>query len=570
MSYLHPPSSLPPGAIVDSYRRDSGGVRQDQSTDQQLTELEAYCQTYNLVHRHHFVDEAKSGGSTAGRDDFNRMLDLYARPGQRPHGLLLWNYARFARDIDDAQFNKIRIRQWGIAIHSLNDSIPEGDHGRIIEFLIDVANEEKRKQTSIDAKRGLKDLVQKYRCVPGTPPRGFKREPFSIGMRRDKTAHIAHRWVPDPELIPRVQKAFAMKAARATLKQIHDETQLYNSLNSYQGYFENQLYIGTLRFADLTIENYCEPMIDPKTWDAVQRILRANSQHKNLTNPETHPRRQNGSYLLSGLVRCSRCGSPLWGMTSKQRNGSYYLRYACTRAKRRRDCDFKPIPAHVLEAEVIKRINAFFIDPGNLHELMELHQKQIAEPSSEGKAVVRDLQKQIGAVHRSIGNLVSAISESGHSKSMLNKLASLEAKDIDLRTHLNQVKTQAGTIKPALTQEKIMQLAQYMIAHLAGKDPSIVRQVLLAAIHQITVDRIGNCVHGVIQVKNSSGGTKKTSEENREMIVMESNRVTSKRVFTAELSMKFVPVSAEHLDVWRAGLCQLLKLLLQEDGGCRL
>jgi len=37
MSYLPPPSSFPPGSIVDSYRRDSGGMRQDQSTDQQLT-----------------------------------------------------------------------------------------------------------------------------------------------------------------------------------------------------------------------------------------------------------------------------------------------------------------------------------------------------------------------------------------------------------------------------------------------------------------------------------------------------------------------------------------------------
>ncbi len=37
MSYLPPPSSLPPGSIVDSYSRDSGGMRQDKSTDQQLT-----------------------------------------------------------------------------------------------------------------------------------------------------------------------------------------------------------------------------------------------------------------------------------------------------------------------------------------------------------------------------------------------------------------------------------------------------------------------------------------------------------------------------------------------------
>lgn len=63
MHSLPPPSTLPPGSIVDSYRRDSGGMRQGQSTDQQLTEIEAFCRQHNLVHRHRFVDEARSGGS---------------------------------------------------------------------------------------------------------------------------------------------------------------------------------------------------------------------------------------------------------------------------------------------------------------------------------------------------------------------------------------------------------------------------------------------------------------------------------------------------------------------------
>src|SRR5687768_15903918 len=64
MSYLPPPSTLPPGSIVDSYRRDSGGACQDQSTDQQLTQIQEFCNQHGLTLRNNFVDEAKSGGST--------------------------------------------------------------------------------------------------------------------------------------------------------------------------------------------------------------------------------------------------------------------------------------------------------------------------------------------------------------------------------------------------------------------------------------------------------------------------------------------------------------------------
>jgi len=208
MPHLPPPTTLPPGSIVDTYVRDSGGPRQDASTDQQLTEIQTYCQAHGLTLRNKFVDVAKSGGSTVTRDDFNKLIDITRRIEDRPQGILLWNYARFARDLDDAIYYKALLRNRNIIVHSLTDPIPEGQYGRIIEFFIDISNEEKRRQTSTDAKRGLRDLVLKHGCVPGTPPIGFKREPVTIGTRRDGSPHIANRWVPDPELTPRIKTAF--------------------------------------------------------------------------------------------------------------------------------------------------------------------------------------------------------------------------------------------------------------------------------------------------------------------------------------------------------------------------
>lgn len=492
MSYLPSPSSLPPGSIVDSYRRDSGGMRQDKSTDQQLAELEAYCKQYNLIHRHCFVDVAKSGKSTAGRDDFNRMIEAYEIPSNRPAGLLLWNYARFARDIDDAQFNKIRLRQWGITVHSLNDQIPEGDYGRVIEFLIDVSNEEKRKQTSIDARRGLWDLVNKYGCVPGTPPRGFKREPVNLGPRRDKTDHIAHRWVPDPEWIPRVQLAFQMKATGATHHEIHKATQLFGSLNTYGSFFENELYIGKLHFGENTVENYCEPIIDLTTWNTVQQIQSAHKNNQSVIAKNTlHPRRKSeaATYLLSGIAFCTRCNSPLWGMTSGQRDGSYYYRYACTRAKRRRDCDLQPIPARALEAEVIDELTHFFEHPDNLRDLLEASQQYTEGFAEQQKATAKEIQKKLGTIRRSIANITNALATRAGSKSLLAKHATLEAEEIELETDLQRVKTLTPTVPPRLTEEEIIHRSKNLVAQLQSKDQTTVRRVLLATIHLVKVDR---------------------------------------------------------------------------------
>jgi len=548
--YLPPPSTLPPGSIVDSYRRDSGGMRQDKSTDQQLTELEAYCKQYNLIHRHQFVDEAKSGKSTAGRDDFNRMIAEYEIPANRPAGLLLWNYARFARDIDDAQFNKIRLRQWGITVHSLNDQIPEGDYGRVIEFLIDVSNEEKRKQTSIDAKRGLWDLVNTYKCVPGTPPRGFKREPVNLGTRRDKTEHIAHRWVPDPDWIPRIKRAFQMKAEGATLQQIQNETHIYSSQNSYRTFFSNELYIGILHFGENTVKDYCNPIIDLSTWTAVQKLQSLHADRQNVTAKNNlHPRRKSESapYLLSGIAFCTRCGSPLWGMTSGQRDGSYYRRYACTRARRRRDCDLQPIPARALENEVIKSLTHFFENPNNLQDLLEVSQQFDAEFVTRQKTIAKEIQKELTTVRRSIANVTDAIAKlkNKQSKALLAKLESLEGEETDLETRVQKVNSQTPVATPPLTEEQILLMSQTLVANFHTQDLTTIRGNILATVHQVRVDRTKS--HGYCQITlKHRPRSSKTPEESGAIItastVLPSVGAQSKDMLFS-MSFYFIPAS---------------------------
>ena len=151
-----------------------------------------------------------------------------------------------------------------------------------------------------------------------------------------------------------------MRAAGASLNEIHKATALYNSLNSYTTFFSNRLYIGTLEFGDLVIENYCDPIIDRETWDAVQRRVQAHAAHRDLMDPgsRSHPRRAGSRYLLSGLAYCARCGSPLYGLTAPR-----YDRYACTRSHRRRDCDLRPIPRLVLEDAVINTLREYVLQP---------------------------------------------------------------------------------------------------------------------------------------------------------------------------------------------------------------
>jgi DNA invertase Pin-like site-specific DNA recombinase len=494
------------GSLVAAYFRDSGGDTQELSVPQQESAFRSWCTQNGLIPGAIFKDIAQPGSSAVGRSGFQDMMHHF-RSGQAPEaGLAIWSYSRFARDFSDSQFYRADLRRRGFIFFSLNDDIPDGSMGMLFEAIIDWKNEQFLVDLSRDTRRGLHDLVSKYGAVPGTPPRGFKRDPVIIGKHRDGKDRIAHRWIPDPDVVPLVLSAFKMRAAGQTIHEIHTTTRLYGSYNSYNTFFENKLYIGILEFGDLVIENYSDPIVDSQTWDAVQAKIRQFAHHKNLSgdgNPD-HPRRINSSYLLSGLVYCARCSSPLFGAPSKQRRkpdgtrNADYERYACARAYRRRDCDQGQFPKALLENAVLATLQDYVLCP----EVIQANQDQAQASRAD---MLRDLEHQrsglqnmLNGLRRRIANLAEAIAEAGHTRTLLEKLSALETEEIDLRARLAELDRQASQPDPAMTPGEISDTLSALHAVLERGSLQAHQQLLRSFIERITVDRDGNKILGSI------------------------------------------------------------------------
>src|SRR5208283_5249120 len=240
MSHISPPTTLPTGSKVWAYLRDSGGESQEQSTVQQRSEIEAYCKEYGLILVQVFEDIARSGGTSNGRIEFLDMIEKSNLP-EHAEGLLVWNYARFARDMDDSAFYRALLRKNGMIVHSLTDPIPVGEFSRVIESLIDYANEEKRHQNSRDVKRALAERVRAGYSSGGKPPRGYIARQEIIGTKRNGEPRIGSRWIVDPDLGPLATLAFRLRAEGRSLKEITKPTheRLYRDKNSWTTFFRN-------------------------------------------------------------------------------------------------------------------------------------------------------------------------------------------------------------------------------------------------------------------------------------------------------------------------------------------
>jgi hypothetical protein len=348
-----------------------------------------------------------------------------------------------------------------------------------LESIIDWKNEQVLSDLSRDVRRGLTNLVAAYGAVPGTPPVGFLRQPVEIGRRRDGSPHIAHRWIPDQDLAPTIRLAFELRAAKVPLQDIHQQTRLYKTVNCYSTFFSNRLYTGVLVYGGVEYPGYCEPIVDPITWQAAQVKQR-----------QIHPRRQNSAYLLSGLAHCARCGAPLAGLT---RRG--HMSYACTNQRPRRQCDLQPIPAHVLDQAVIDAVTDYALSPANLVAMRDAYidahtsrQAELDQRRGRLRANQRDLERQIERV-------TDAIAMHSASPALLDKLRRLELDAAGLQAELYTLDRQAAPAPldlPALI-DQAANLRQALAA-----DHATAQRVLRGLVNRISVDRHGREVTGLV------------------------------------------------------------------------
>jgi len=483
---------FPPGSLVCGYIRDSGGDTQELSAKQQENYMRKWCNDHGLVLTQVFID-ASSGTTTRGRDHFDELIN-YFQTDPPIAGLLIWRHNRFARNVPDAQYYKGDIRRRGYIIHSLMDNIPQGTFQYVIETLEDTYAQKKSEELSEDVQRGLHDNLLDFHTLGGFPPKGFKRQPVKISTHRDGKPHMSSKWVPDPELVPIIQKAWVMRAAGATYGQIKKATNLFRSINSFTTFFRNKLYIGTLVFGNTTIDDYCQPIIDRATWDAVQKI-----NHKN--HRDERPPRQRKSqspYTLSGLLTCGICGSPLSGTRIRSRDRKIYPYYRCTQRNRNRDCTAQSIPQKPLENHLLDIIVNQLLTPDSIADIQRHDANNRSTRKTAIDAEINALKSQHGPLQRKINNIIEAIADAGHTQVLLTALSDLEKQSRDLQSQISVLEAQIPPPidTPAITPNEIN---SYLRKALEKSTPTEKRAILNSFITSISIIRTGDKATGTIQ-----------------------------------------------------------------------
>ncbi len=496
---MTPSEVFPPGSKVVAYLRDSGGQQQDFSIRQQKSALEKWALQNHVEITLFYIDEARTGTTTTGRHAFQNMINHFRQPLIQEVGLVLYSYSRFSRDINSAWRYKGEIRGMGYKILSITDNIPDDENvGPVVEFLTDWSNASHSKRDTIEATRGLHYNMDEFGCIGGVPPKGFRREQLLIGQHRGGGKRYASKWIPDPDLWDICKLAWQMRIEGKSYREINSVCKLFKDTNSYVTFFKNKIYYGDIVYGGKTYKNYVEPMIDFESWQRVQTMY---SPRNNPKIKEQHPRRANSSFLLSGLVYCSRCGSILNGNVVKHRaNGEVYGYYFCSKAENRDDCDALRISKESLESAVFEKVQEYVLDPRLVYERQRAYLAEKMSSSDEKQILIRELRKRITEQKTKMGNLLAAL-ELSDPQDMPSLTKRIRERDSELRDLANQLaellseqRESLYTVSPAEASRKAADIA----SRLVGADSAELKQMLTGLIKTIEAEKDVSLIRGSI------------------------------------------------------------------------
>lgn len=341
------------------------------SIDAQVDTLRDYCEKNGKEVYEVYIDPGISGKSMEGRHSLQRLLKDAER--KLFDELLVWKINRLARKNLDLLTILDKLEQHDIAFRSYSENIETSTPaGKLFLHVLGAIGEMERSTIVDNVKMGLKQRA-KIGLHNGKLPLGYR----SITDHSDPSG--GSKVIVVPEQAPIVKRIFELYASGRGLKSIANElnhtgytTMTGNtfSTSAVKEILNNPFYNGKVRYnryenwsdkrrrgksaEPIIVDGQHEAIISDDLWGKVQFL----SQKKTFTPSRIF----DGEFLLSGLIRCPKCGAAMVASRtrSKTKNGEYVNRlyYVCGafRSKGSSVCSSNSIRKEEAETEVMKRI----------------------------------------------------------------------------------------------------------------------------------------------------------------------------------------------------------------------
>jgi site-specific DNA recombinase len=536
--------------LISPVRKAVGYVRcstehQEDSPDQQRKAIVTYAETHGFDVVEWFVDFGKSGTTFHQRPEFMRLKEVV--DGSPPFSTVIcYDESRWGRAIeaDENTYWRVYFRNKGIEIRLVKTSVDnESEFAPMLASFEGVLASQYSKRVSELTLRG--SLNNTEFSNGGTAPYGFVRIAVNLRTGTERVLNAGEwctsgqekvKWgLGDEREIETVKfifeerakgiatvliaKALNEKNIPTSRRGRHRQSDNKWSAVTIKSIIENAAYYGARVYnrnsmskiiakdrkrdrnrshnyphwrnpkAEWTIAENAHPEIVTRDlWDKANEV-------RSKVRPRHGNRYTYGSrYLLTGLIKCSRCGFAFQGMTSRVK-GKIYPKYVDGGWKNKRVCSHLGIKQEILDNFAIDSINQTISSPETVEMVNELVRRLLAErPSTQARAI-EQIRRSIQQNEVKIDNLLGVLEAGGAANRVTTRIEELEQEQRMLKREMTTLKDEAApSIDPDVVRNRVSEYFSNFEREIHRAPIEERRLLVQKMISRIDVDRETNVV----------------------------------------------------------------------------
>ncbi len=411
------------------YARYSSSGQREESIEGQIRECREYAERFGINIVGEYCDYALSG-KTDKRPEFQRLIKDSAK-GQFTV-VLLWKIDRFARSKYDSAIYKHRLKQNGVRVIYVKETIPEGPEGIILESVMEGYAEYYSANLSQNVKRGLYESALDLKTL------GQK----VYGLQKGADG----RWEQNPAQAPIVKRIFDEYVSGRPATDIYRDLNAEGfrtitggpfNKNSLNRILQNEKYCGVYQYADIRVEDGIPAIVSRDTFEKARRMVK-------LHHEKPAAKKIEGGFLLTGKLFCGHCNAPMTGDGGTSKTGKVYSYYMCCN-RRLKKCDKERVSKQLIEDFVVQKLAEIANNDDVINEFADRF--MIWQEKQQSASPTVGMEERLKKIDVALKNSMAVIDSGFITESLKKHITELEEERLQVEKGIAQEKLKAPKLE---------------------------------------------------------------------------------------------------------------------------
>lgn len=315
------------------------------SIEQQIEAIEKYCKENNIILVKTYVEEPASGESFSNRPEFKEMFYNVFQEENNIDSLIVFKQDRISRNSLDSQYIFNRLKKANKNLISIADNIDTNDpNSKLIYQILGIIAEVEKDLIAFRTSLGMEKTFENG-DFNGGRVFGYNLVNKKLVINEDEARVVKYIF----DCYSNKMWGYRKIASSLNMQGIKTKKDNYWSITAVRTILNNKIYNGYVKWKGKYKKGNHYPIISEELWEKTQKLLSLRSY--------TQEKKHNGSFPLSGLLKCPTCGGALvQGNANKK-----YKYYVCSRFKNSgsKACKSNLVKKEYAEQEVLSQVMGY-------------------------------------------------------------------------------------------------------------------------------------------------------------------------------------------------------------------